>query len=1060
MKSNFRLVHLAVLAATALFGQTEKGTIRGTVTDPTGAVAPEAVIIVTETATNIDRKITSDSNGNYEVPDLQQGMYRVKAEKAGFRSFVAGNVLLDTGQVRRVDIVLQVGSTAETITVEGGAALIQTDTGTIGGDLETRKRYPDAPLVDIYPSPFALMTTMPGIQGNGWNMVMGGISDRNKQTYAMDGIANDTTGDQNDNPNFFEVVQVTTVDGGADNARAADFNMVSKHGSNGFHGGIYYKHENSAINARDFFAPIKTPYIFHEFEGEASGPIIKNRTFFFVGWMHQAIPLGSFRLTSVPSDLMRQGNFSQFPTVIKDPTNGAPFPGNIIPQNRFSGVSNNVQNLYIPNPNLGGANNFTNNYGWVFPYNSDLYKGDWPFFRIDHKVTEKNTVYVRWMKRLTPYVTPGPEPLLLNTSGRDHRQTVVSDTHLFSATLVNSFSFGHQTDFQHAGEQEQSVKPLAGDDVVKAIGLQGVNPGGYHVEGFPQMTISGVSTLSMNSGALGNISNNSGINTFEDFLTWNKGKHVLKFGAELRHFWSCCGSISTQNYGNFTFNGSVTGIGYADFLLGLPFQSTRLNPLVNRTSHQNQLGFYITDSFKVSPKLTLDYGLRWDYYGSPISNDGLNYNFDPASGNVIVAPGTLSKISPLYPKTINVVEGKVIANPDLKNFRPRISAAYRLTDKWVIRGGYGEFSETYAYFARLLNGGPYQLAETYTNVITNGTPLLSFPNPFPSSLSLANVPSQTIQGYPLDTNNGVIRQYNFTIEREIHGLGLRASYIGARGSGLNYNLNVDKPMPSTTPFSASRNPFPQFTSVTETRTNGATHYDSMQLEAQRRMGGFTFDAHWTWSNNMLNYGITENPYNVTNRWERDGTDRRQYVVISTTWALPFGKGRRFLSSAPGIVDKVLGGWNTQTVSTFATGPYFSPSFSGTNPSNTNTSGGLPDRIANGNFSSDQHSVVRWFDPAAFAVPQPGNYGNSGGNILVGQGINVHHLSVAKTFPITERFKMTFTGQMSNIMNHPHFSSINTSINNPNPGQYTSEIAQYNPEKQGARQIGMKIRLEW
>ncbi len=185
------------------------------------------------------------------------------------------------------------------------------------------------------------------------------------------------------------------------------------------------------------------------------------------------------------------------------------------------------------------------------------------------------------------------------------------------------------------------------------------------------------------------------------------------------------------------------------------------------------------------------------------------------------------------------------------------------------------------------------------------------------------------------------------------------------------------------------------------------------------------------------------------------------MVISTTWALPFGKGRRFLSSAPGIVDKVLGGWNTQTISTFASGQYFSPSFSGTNPSNTNTSGGLPDRIADGNLPSDQRSFVRWFNPAAFAIPQPGSYGNSGGNILVGQGISVHHVSIAKTFAITERIKTTFTGQLSNVFNHPHFNSPpNTSINNPNPGQFTSEIAYYNPERQGARQIGLKIRLEW
>ena len=211
----------------------------------------------------------------------------------------------------------------------------------------------------------------------------------------------------------------------------------------------------------------------------------------------------------------------------------------------------------------------------------------------------------------------------------------------------------------------------------------------------------------MNSGAIDNISNNSGINTFEDTLTWSKGRHVLKFGGDYRHFWNCCGTISTQVFGNFTFNGTYTGNGYADFLLGIPFNSSRLIPLVNRLSHQNQTGVFLSDSFKVTKRLTLEYGLRWDYYGAPVSNDGLMYNFDRRnrrrdrrSGNAVESPSALSR------KTIHVVEGKVVGDPDLHNFRPRFSAAYRLTDKWVIRGGYGEFTESYGYFARLLNTGP------------------------------------------------------------------------------------------------------------------------------------------------------------------------------------------------------------------------------------------------------------------------------------------------------------------------------------------------------------------
>ena len=183
-------------------------------------------------------------------------------------------------------------------------------------------------------------------------------------------------------------------------------------------------------------------------------------------------------------------------------------------------------------------------------------------------------------------------------------------------------------------------------------------------------------------------------------------------------------------------------------------------------------------------------------------------------------------------------------------------------------------------------------------------------------------------------------------------------------------------------------------------------------------------------------------------------------MVSTTWRVPVGKGHRYLSNAPSMVNGVLGGWTMQTISTLASGPYFSPSFSGSDPSGTNTSGGLPDRVRDGNLAGDQRSYFKWFDGTAFAIPQIGHFGNSGANILVGQGIAVHHLSVAKTFPIWERLKFTLTGQISNVLNHPHFNNPNTSINNPNPGMFTSEIAQYNPERQGARQIGLKLRFEW
>jgi hypothetical protein len=1059
-----RALFFCLFAGTVLFAQTDRAVLRGVVKDTSGAIVPNAQVTVTEVQTNIARNLVTDANGNYEVPDLKPTTYRVKADAAGFRSFIAEDVLLDAGQVRRVDITLAVGAATESITVEAGAAVIQTDSGTISEDLDTAKKYPATPFVDIYPSPFALMTTTPNVQGNGWSMVMAGISDRNKQTYAFDGVPNDTSGDQMDNPNFFEVVQVTTVNGAVDAARAGNFNMVSKHGGNDFHGDVYYKNENSALDANPDTIPAtpKIPYLFHEFEAQAGGRIIKNRTFFFVGWMHQTIPLGATEIQTMPTVLEKAGNFSQFGTII-DPTTGNPFPNNIIPASRINPTSQKIMDNYYPNPNFS---TLSNNYVWYFPYNSDLYRGDWPFFRIDHKLTDKNNLYFRYMRRITPYVTAGVEPALNTTSARNQGQIVVSDTWVIKPTLVNSLTFGYQTDLQHAGEQEKNVKPLTGNVADQLLGLQGVNLGNYQSQGFPTISVSGLSTLSEGSGgATDSITNNSGIYTINNIATWSHGKHVAKFGINAMHLFFLSGSLDTTVYGSYTFNGSVTGVAFADFLLGIPYQSSRLvNPLINRYSTQDELAPFVSDTIKVSQKLTLEFGLRWDIYTVPTYKDGLMYNYNPTTRQVIVTQKGLSEISPLYPSNIDVVAGNPVPSPDLHNFRPRASAAYRLNDKTVIRGGYGEFTESFGWDSWLNNGGPYQIYQTYTNTLTNGVPLLTFPNAFPSSLSLAAIPSQSITAYPQHQDFGAIRQYNVTLEREWHNFGLRASYIGTRGSGLNYPVNVDLPMASTTPFTASEYPYYPLTGMTEYRQDGQLRYNSSQLELQRRIGSFVIDAHWTWSNTMFNYGITENPYNL-DRWERDPYARRQYFPVSTSWAIPFGQGRSHLASSSRVVDAIVGGWNLQTISTLASGTYFSPSFTGTNPSNTNTSGGLPDCLSNGNLPNGTRTWNQWFNPAAFAIPQPGQFGNCGGDTLVGPGIYVLHASLSKDFHIKERLKATLTGQVSNVLNHPSMGNgtpptPNTAINQPNPGQFTAEEPYYNPERQGARQVGLKLRLSW
>jgi hypothetical protein len=1080
-------VFLCTFACGSGFAQIALGTLRGTVTDSAGGAVAGATVVVVETTTGVvARRVTTDDNGNYEIPDLKPSTYRIDADKVGFQKYVASSVLLDPQQIRRVDMHLKVGAPSQTVTVNAGAALIQTESGTISRQIDATK-YTTSAVSDRSATPLSMLVTTPGMQGNGWNMVMSGIPSGNAQAWAMDGV-DGTTGSggggsdtaQMDNPEFFETIEATTVNAAADASKAVGFNMSSKHGTNDFHGSVLWKEANSALGARKYFDPRNVPFILHAGAAEAGGHIIPNRTFFYAGWWHQEVPLGAWYLSSVPTALMRGGDFSQFlnsttapngkVTTIKDPSTGKPFANNQIPIDRINPVSQKLL-AYWPLPNTGASNQFTQNQGRNDPY--PAYKIDYIFARVDHQLTKNNSVFVRWLDKLNPgALVAGPSAQFDYAQQKVDAQWVASDTWVLSPNLVNNFTYGHTAEHLQYGNSWPGVPtPLFGDNVVSQIGLQGVNAQSFHSIGFPNVAVGGVggvTGLSNTSGCLGGLGGNcstNSVNTYKDTVTWSKGKHVMSFGGEFDRYGEYQGSISTTVYGSFNFNGSYTGSGFADFLLGIPASSSRLtNPLIGRHVHQYMSGLYANDTFKLTPRLTVDYGLRWDFYGTPTYADGLSYNWNPTTGDVVVPRGTLARISPLFPtKTITVVEGDVTPSAKLTNFRPRISAAYRFTDKMVLRGGYGEFTETWGYGSsgRLNGAGPFQLSESYNNVLTNGTPLFSFPNPFPSSLSLASVPGQSVTYVPLHTNEGVLRQYNVTLERQVQTFGLRASFVGMNGTGMNYSLNINKPQASTTAFTNARRPWPQFNTVTAYRNDGSWHRQALQFEVQKRTGIITLDSNFTWANNMENYYNTENPYNVTNQWQRDGNERRLYFSNMATLELPFGRGRHFLGSANRATDAVIGGWSVQAIVTFASGQYTSPSFTGPDPANASPGNvtQLPDCIGNPNTHTNNQN---WWNLSAFAAPpaSAGRYGNCHLNTLEEYPIHNANMAVSKTWNLTDRFHMIFALQAADVTNTPTFATAYTNITQANFGAFNSVYNYNQPEQDGYRQMSADLRITW
>ena len=600
------------------------------------------------------------------------------------------------------------------------------------------------------------------------------------------------------------------------------------------------------------------------------------------------------------------------------------------------------------------------------------------------------------------------------------------------------------------------MQPGPGAELVKKLGLQGVNKAGINSPGgSPIFSINGFSTIQIRQGGF----QVPGLNfNAADSITKVIGKHILKFGGEYRTYSSFSGQVSNNNFGSFQFNGSFSRNAYADFLLGIPRRSIRLDPLTDRKRTSKELGLFITDTFKVTPKLTLDYGMRWDYFSSTVWRDGLMFNWDPASGNVIVPDSAQSKISPLYPKNLKIAAGDPVPHPGKRNFVPRFGAAYRLNDKTVIRGGYGLFNEFLGQLARLSGGGPFEISETYFNSITNGQPLFQMPNPFPGSLANATVSSQSVTAYPKETNTGLIHQFNLTVERQIADMGFRLSYIGSRNRGMNYGIGINQPQPSLIPFDDSRRPFPQFVGASVFRTNGASNYDSMSFAANRRVGWVTVDMHWTWAHGMTNMLNLENPY-APLAWNRDFLAKHR-AVFNTMWDLPFGRGKKLGRNMPAVANKIVGGWSLAWVTYLQTGQYFSPAFSDDDPSNTNTFGGLPNRTCNGNLAPGQRTIGHWFDTSCFSNPAAGRFGNSGANVLEGPGLHAHNITVVKNFKLTERLNFDFMTLVSNVFNHPNFQFPASDISTPDAGVIGETHGLYSGERAGPRMVEFRARFKF
>jgi hypothetical protein len=662
---------------------------------------------------------------------------------------------------------------------------------------------------------------------------------------------------------------------------------------------------------------------------------------------------------------------------------------------------------------------------------------------------------------------------------RSSRSAVASWTHLFSPSLLNEFRAGMTR------QRNYYYPDLVGSDILQQVGIQGVPTTGIH--NVPAFYVNGItSTDQPNSQALTLDMNFE----YTDNLSWTRGRHSMRFGFDAIRDQLGGYNYPNNMYGQYNFTGVYTGFAYADFLLGIP-QSTNLSvPNPPRYLRSTLWSVYAQDQFKVTQSLTLNYGLRWQLEGPYYDRYGSIANFNPATGSWVVPSDGISHLNPLYPTNIPVTSASQAGYPDgalvrfpKNNFYPRVGVAWKPlhNDKTVIRAGYGIYGNLiYGALGRALGGGPFSGSTTYNNSITNGVPLFSFPYPFlPSGTSA----TQNAFGVNPDLQTPYTQQWNITVERQIGSAAIRLSYLGTHSVDLVYTRNLNQPPPSLIPFTASRRFYPIFNTIAYYDNGGSQRYDGVQATVAKNYGNtLTFNAGWTWAKDLTDVQDTggfsgqtiENQFKRSAEWGNNQITPTHRIYGYAIYQFPFGRGRKYLSSSGRLVDAALGGWQMAWNAMWQSGQFFTPSFSGFDPSNTSTLGGRPDVVPGQSlYPSGGSSINLWFNPAAFKIPgcpdnnpvctNPtpiGRTGNSGIGIIRGHNIANADLAVSKYFTITERLRLQFRANFVNVFNHPNFALPAANISAPAAVGRITATTPPTFGTVGPREIDFQLRFEF
>jgi len=1056
----------ALVCGGMLRAQILYGYLVGNVTDASHAAVPGATVRITQTETNESRETQTNDAGLYSFPSIPAGTYRVEVRKDAFQTATTNGVAVINNATVRVDVTLQVGTVTQNVQVISDTVPLQTDGADVRAEISS-KTLEDTPLPPGRNFQNMLIT-VPGITppqnansvsanpARSLAFQASGVT-RSGNVLTIDGANAESTWLQEVAAYVpsLEAIQVVNVaansyDAAQGFAGGVAVNVQVKSGTNEVHGSVFEYNFNNAMIARPFFLPTNQPNpksLLNNFGGTVGGPIKKNRLFYFLSYDGSTVRQNANGYYTVPTAAIKSGDESADPTAIYDPSTGTstgtgrtPFPGNIIPSNRISPIAAKIASL-TPLPNVPGSL-LSSNYFADGPYLQNRNTTD---AKVTYNLTDKINFGVRfgW---LNYYMDDPPAfgaiggPQLGSTGGAEGEGTgnVFSNTitanYLLTPRLVFDGYFGYT--LQDSNQEPPGLNQNVGTDL---LGIPGTNGGNPAEGGWPAFSVSSYTALG-NGGTVPFYFHNS---NYQGVVNgnWTNGAHTVRFGVDtLKKDLNMFQELN-QASGSFSFANGLTGLNggpaqnqynsYSAFLLGLASSVAKGEENGNNLSTEWFYSLYAQDKWQVSQRLTLSYGMRWEYFAPPV---GDMQRYDPTTN------------------TMQICGSQAVPSSDCgtqfshKLFAPRLGVAFRPSEGFVIRSGFGISYDPFFIGQQILRVYPNQIsysvsgANSYSPITTlaQGIPPLVFPSigsgiiPMPTSVSLNSMGDTFTRSY--------IMNWNVMLQKELpHGFVAQAGYVGTRQVHQQYeiNINAGNILGAGTAGEILNQQYGRTSTTNFFEPWGHSHYDALQATLTRRFrGGYQVGANYSFSKSITyccadkddsGPSIPIPGYQKLNRGVAP-FDRSQVFTFTGIAELPFGRGKKMLNRG-GIASAIASGWQVNGLLDMYTGTAFTVTGSSTSlntPGSTQTADQIkPDVAKLGGVGPGQS----FFDPLAYASVTQVRFGTSGMDVLRGPGQIDLDASLFRSFRISERVATQFRFQVFNVANTPHFANPGSNAGN-------------------------------